>query len=142
MKRGVITRLSRLPNLSQLRLPLKFKLFHRFSLRWMLLVNFCQLSWHFNRLSSNLANSQQNLAPASAPAPIPPVVEHIFDDPIQGVTPANVDSLSTTRLPASLAKEPTMFIKKARGHVTIKEGKGFFSYMLESQASLSGRESC
>lgn len=77
----------------------------------MLLLNFYQLSWQFNRLSSNLANSQENLAPASIPAPIPSVVEHIHDEPIQSVTPTNVDSLSAT---PRLAKEPTMFIKKAK----------------------------
>lgn len=40
----------------------------------------------------------------------PSVIEPVTDEPMEGVTPVNVDNLSTTRQPAGMAEEPTIFM--------------------------------
>lgn len=53
---------------------------------------------------AQLLPTLMTIQPAQAPAPTPPAVEPAIDKPVRGVTPANIDNLSTARCPTSLLR--------------------------------------
>lgn len=71
----------------------------------------------------HLGGIQATQAPISTSAP--PIVESIFDEPVQGTAPVNIDNLSSARQSASLSKEPIPYKGRNRDHVQARMRKSF-----------------
>lgn len=56
-----------------------------------------------------------NQVPSHAPAPAPPAVKQILDEPVEGVTPRNADNLLAKRRPESLVEKVDRFHDSSRG---------------------------
>lgn len=75
----------------------------------MLFLNYYQLLWQPGDPPTARWQSSKR---CSCSTSAPPVVVRILNEPVQSVTPTNIDNVSAAQRPASFSQEPTVFMTK------------------------------